>query len=89
MKESRDGRLTKLLIKKIQETELYLQNKIDEVGALRDEIEFPLVVEEVRLALENTDAKEITTSWLQERYDIGYARAARLIDELRKKKLVK
>jgi len=89
MKESRDGRLAKLLIKKIQETELYLQNKIDEVGALRDEIEFPLVVEEVRAALKNTDPEKITTSWLQRRYKIGYARAARLMDELRKKKLVR
>ena len=89
MKESRDGRLTKLLIKKIQETELYLRNKIDEVGALRDEIEFPLIVEEVRVALKNTDPKKVTTSWLQRKYNIGYARAARLMDELRKKKLVK
>ena len=89
MKESRDGRLTKLLIKKIQETEFYLRNKIDEVGALRDEIEFPLIIEEVRLTLKNTEPKEITTSWLQQRYNIGYARAARLMDELRKKKLVK
>jgi DNA segregation ATPase FtsK/SpoIIIE-like protein len=89
MKESRDERLTKLLINKIQETELYLQNKIDEVGALRDEIEFPLIVEDVRLALKTTDPKKINTAWLQERYNIGFARASRLMDELRKKKLVK
>jgi DNA segregation ATPase FtsK/SpoIIIE-like protein len=68
---------------------LYLRNKIDEIGALRDEIEFPLIVEEVRLALKTTDQKKITTSWLQQRYNIGYARAARLMHDLRKKKLVK
>ena len=81
--------MTKLLIKKIQETEAYLRNKIDEVGALRDEIEFPLIVEEVREALKKSDPGKLTTSWLQQRYEISYARAARLMDELRENKLVK
>ena len=78
----RDSRLTKLLIQKLQKAETQLTTWGHEVGALRDEIEFPLIVEDIKSTGKKLSA--ITTSWLQRRYGIGYARAARLLDELRK-----
>ena len=71
------------MIKKLQEAELYLAKFSHEIGALRDEIEFPLIVEDIRATGKNPSS--ISTSWLQQRYDIGYARAARLLDQLQKK----
>src|SRR3954452_95705 len=78
----RDSWLTKLLAKKLQQAELQLATYSQEVGALRDEIEFPLMIEDIKGARKNLPS--VTTSWLQRHYGIGYARAARLLDELRK-----
>ena len=43
----RGSRLTKLLVKKLQQAELQLATYSHEIGALRDEIEFPLMIEDI------------------------------------------
>jgi DNA segregation ATPase FtsK/SpoIIIE-like protein len=78
----RDSSLTKLLVQKLQKVETQLTTWSHEVGALRDEIEFPLMIEEIKATGKNLSS--ISASWLQRRYGIGYARAARLLDQLRK-----
>jgi len=78
----RDSRLTRLLIKKLQRAELQLATYSHEIGVLRDEIEFPLMIEDIKTTRKKHSL--ISASWLQRRYGIGYARAARLLDELRK-----
>jgi DNA segregation ATPase FtsK/SpoIIIE-like protein len=78
----RDSRFRILLVKQVQKAERQLAKFSNEIGALRDEIEFPLMIEDIKATRKNLSL--ISASWLQRRYGIGYACAARLLDEIRK-----
>ena len=73
-------------LRDIQDSGHELQEKIDSIF---DEYEVPVRIKEIQTYLKENKETRISTSWLQRRYRIGYARAAKLIDELRHKKIVK
>ena len=73
-------------LRDIQDSVHELQEKID---GIFDEYEVPVRMDEVKKYIKENKGVKISTSWLQRRYRIGYARAASLIDKLRQKKVVK
>ena len=73
-------------IRDIQDSVHELQEKID---GIFDEYKVPVRIQEIKKYIQENKNVQISTSWLQRRYRIGYARAASLIDRLRKEKVVK
>lgn len=72
----------KALISKLRKVEHKLRTATDEVGVLRNLIEMPYIVRDIQSVLSKNKRTKITTTWLQRRYEMGYARAARLLDYL-------
>lgn len=68
----------------LAEAENCLHVQASNINTLRDKYEFPLMIEEVKKLIRPKDLNKVTASWLQRRYKTGYARSARLLDELRK-----
>lgn len=73
-------------LQKLKKAEELLYSLSNEVGALRDEIEMPLMLKEIKSAIKKSKNLKITTSWIQRKYKLGYARSARLMDLLVQKK---
>ena len=73
-------------IRDIQDSVHELQEKID---GIFDEYKVPVRIQEIKKYIQENKNVQISTSWLQRRYRIGYTRAASLIDRLRKEKVVK
>ena len=61
----------------------------DEVGAMRDRIEIPFIIAEIKSRKRSKKNLKVSPAWLQRKYDMGYSRAARLMDILRAEKVVK
>lgn len=89
MKKNENEKNTrKELIKVLRDAEDYLHSLATQVGELRDLHEFPHIIEEVSKLKGEGKIKNITTAWMQRKYKIGYARAARLMDELRAQRVI-
>jgi DNA segregation ATPase FtsK/SpoIIIE-like protein len=73
-------------LRDIQDSVYELSERVD---AIFDEYEVPVKIQEIKKYIQENKNVQISTSWLQRRYRIGYARAATLIDKLRKEKIVR
>lgn len=70
-------------LRDIQDSVHELQEKID---GIFDEYEVPVRMKEIQAYLKENPSTKISTSWLQSRYRMGYARAAKLMDQLSSKR---
>lgn len=77
---------TKLLIKKLKIAEECIVNLATQIGELRGKYEFPYLLEESKKMLADGKVKEVSASWVQKKFKIGYSRASELADILNKKK---
>ncbi|MBC7836297.1 hypothetical protein H7X87_00760 [Acetobacteraceae bacterium] len=77
------------LIEKLKKAEEYLLKLADEIGEYRDKLQVPYMIEDIKNQLSKKKSARVTTAWLQRRYRIGYARAARLVDALEQRKIIK
>jgi DNA segregation ATPase FtsK/SpoIIIE-like protein len=83
-------RLTiKELIEHIRELQEAIGNISSQMDEVLDRYHVPSILADIKELRRKKELKKPTTSWLQRRYRIGYARAARLLDELRERGLIK
>lgn len=70
-----------------------IQDKIhdlsDKIDGIFDEYEVPVKIDEIKKFIEQNKSTNISISWLQRRYKIGFARAMKLLDILKKQKIIK
>ena len=77
------------IIKLYKDAEDYLYALASKAGELRDVHESPYILQDIIKLKKTGKVKVITTSWIQRRFRIGYARTADLMDVLKKKKIIK
>lgn len=70
-------------LRDIQDSVHELQEKI---GGIFDEYDIPIRVAEIKKYVKENPSTKISTSWLQRRYGIGYARAVKLMDKISPKR---
>jgi DNA segregation ATPase FtsK/SpoIIIE-like protein len=87
-KNENEKKTRKELIKVLRDAEDYLHSLATKVGELRDLHESPHIIEEISKLKREGKVKNISTAWMQRKYKIGYARAARLMDELRAQRVI-
>lgn len=73
----------------VQDMSIHFRQTSDKLGELLSEYEIDYVINEVKDLFNKKKLKKISTSWLQRHYKIGYARAARYIDVLAEKKVIR
>ena len=66
-------------LQKLQEIEQDLRALLDKVGRWNDEYETPVLVEKVLQMKKEGKVKNITASWLQRKFKIGYNKASKLL----------
>lgn len=72
----------------IQEAETYFRGLSDKMGEIRSKYEIEYIADDLIKLSTQGKVKQISTSWLQRKYKIGYARSARLIDSLSERKII-
>ncbi len=68
-------------IREIREELHLFSERVDEI---LDQYEIPVDIKEIKSFLAENYHIEPSTSWLQRRYRIGYAEAAKILDQLSK-----
>lgn len=87
--ETKKHKTDKELVKTLRKTEETLRSLASKLSEICCEYENPEMILEVKRLKALGKARSITTAWLQKTFQIGYARAASLIDELRKQEIIK
>lgn len=77
-----EQKINKKLITNLRSAEKHLHTLAEEIGDLADHQEFPFIIAEV---IAQKKQKDLTTEWVQKKYRLGYARASRLVEEVKKK----
>lgn len=87
--DTKKHKTEKELVKTLRKTEETLRALASQISEICCKYEEPEMIAEVKRLKALGKARNVTTSWLQKTFQIGYARAASLIDELRKQEIVK
>ncbi len=82
-------KISEEFIDKIKEAEEYFRELSYKMAEIRSKYEVDFIANDLRKLTKNKKIVEISTSWLQRKYGIGYAHSAMIIDGLEARKLVK
>jgi len=77
------------VLKRVKKLQLEIHKISDKVDQIIDFNELPVRLADASKFIKGNPGRKISTSLLQRRYKIGFSRAIKTMDELRKKKLIK
>lgn len=73
----------------IKESETYFRKLSDNMGEILNKYEIDYVLDDMNKLVDSGKLKQVSSSWIQRRHKIGYARSARIMDEFAKRKVIK
>ncbi len=80
---------TRELIALLKSAEGNMKELTLKIEALRDSYEFPYLIRRIKEDVVGGKVKKVDSNWIQRKFKIGYARAMRLTDELKRQRIIK